>query len=323
MGFKKPSWSSLISCTAEESGRGEMKKYKTEEIFDQWRHIFVLANKQDKKPVRKEIVLKQDIYFMEWLKNFDKPVILSPKKERNSKSMSEEISPKNSKRNVKKQHRHEDIEICNNSQFFFKFDNFHFSGFGSFFSSLKLTLNLPQPLLNFFVLLVSIFCLVSGSFKFFLQFSHSFLVLDSSVFQNLPHAVAVISSGCSLVKLSGCNEELVFTSFKISFKALDSSVQSIDLKLSGEKRVLLLLELLSGGEELLGGFVQLNLQLLRLLDKLSNLLFSFCCSNFSILSSLLTHIGPVHCIVLLHLHCPHLLLDSIHVDGLLALLPWQ
>jgi len=108
--FKKPSWSSLISCTAEESGRGEMKKYKTEEIFDQWRHIFVLANKQDKKPVRKEIVLKQDMYFMEWLKNFDEPVILSPKKERNSKSMSEEISPKNSKRNVKKQHRHEDIE---------------------------------------------------------------------------------------------------------------------------------------------------------------------------------------------------------------------
>jgi len=107
---KKPSWSSLISCSAEESGRGEMKKYKTEEIFDQWRHIFVLANKQANKPVRKEIVLKQDIYFMEWLRNFDEPANLSPKKERNSKSLSEEKSPKSSKRNVKKQQRHEDVE---------------------------------------------------------------------------------------------------------------------------------------------------------------------------------------------------------------------
>ena len=107
---KKPSWSTLISCSAEESGRGEVKKYKAEEIFDQWRHIFVLVNKQAKNPVRQEVVLKQDIYFMEWLRNFDEPVILSPKKERNSKSMAEEKSPKSSKRDVKKHQRHEDIE---------------------------------------------------------------------------------------------------------------------------------------------------------------------------------------------------------------------
>merc|ERR1719474_865445 len=118
-------------------------------------------------------------------------------------------------------------------QFFFKFDDFHFSGFGSFFSSLKLTLNLSQSLLNFFIFLVCVFSLVSSSFKFLLQFSHSFLVLDGSVFKDLPHTVAVISSSSSFVKLGGCNEELVFTSLKISLKALDSSVQSIDLKFSG------------------------------------------------------------------------------------------
>jgi len=107
---KKPSWSTLISRNAEESGRGEVKKYKAEEIFDQWRHIFVLANKQVKKPVRQEVILKQDIYFMEWLRNFDELVILSPKKERNSNNMAEEKSPKSSKRDVKKQQRHKDIE---------------------------------------------------------------------------------------------------------------------------------------------------------------------------------------------------------------------
>eukprot|EP00091_Calanus_sinicus_P003035 TRINITY_DN13186_c0_g1_i1.p1 TRINITY_DN13186_c0_g1~~TRINITY_DN13186_c0_g1_i1.p1 ORF type:complete len:126 (-),score=44.63 TRINITY_DN13186_c0_g1_i1:184-561(-) len=40
----KPVWSSLIKERVDESGRGEVKKYKTEEIFDQWRHIFMLTN---------------------------------------------------------------------------------------------------------------------------------------------------------------------------------------------------------------------------------------------------------------------------------------
>jgi len=106
----KPSWTSIISKNEEESGRGEVKKYKTEEIFDQWRHIFVFENRQRQQPKRKEIVLKQDIYFMEWLRNFDEPITTPNKRERSSKSSSEEKSPKPSKRDTKKQLRIQDIE---------------------------------------------------------------------------------------------------------------------------------------------------------------------------------------------------------------------
>lgn len=106
----KTVWNSLIKEKVDESGRGEVKKYKTEEIFDQWRHIFMLTNKQALKPKMKEVVLKQDIYFMEWLRNFDEPIILTEKRERSSKSMSEEKSPKPSKKATRKQLRIQDIE---------------------------------------------------------------------------------------------------------------------------------------------------------------------------------------------------------------------
>jgi len=110
----KLNWSSLITENGEQSGRGELKKYKTEEIFDQWRHIFVVANKSALKPVRKAIVLEQDVYFMEWLRNFDEPAILTEKRQRNSNSGSssdeKSPSPKPSKRAAKKQLRNQDIE---------------------------------------------------------------------------------------------------------------------------------------------------------------------------------------------------------------------
>eukprot|EP00092_Neocalanus_flemingeri_P029660 GFUD01032206.1.p1 GENE.GFUD01032206.1~~GFUD01032206.1.p1 ORF type:complete len:820 (-),score=265.72 GFUD01032206.1:93-2552(-) len=108
----KPSWSSLVTENVEQTGRGEMKKYKTEEIFDQWRHIFVVANKPAVKPMRKAIVLEQDIFFMEWLRNLDEPIMLTEKRQRssNSGSGSEGNSPKPSKKAVKKQLRNQDIE---------------------------------------------------------------------------------------------------------------------------------------------------------------------------------------------------------------------
>jgi len=105
----KPTWSSIIKEKAEESGRGEIKKYKTEEIFDEWRHIFVHANKQCQQPKGKEVVLKQDVYFMEWLRNFEEPIALQ-KRERSSKSLSQEKSPKPSKKAAKKELRIQDIE---------------------------------------------------------------------------------------------------------------------------------------------------------------------------------------------------------------------
>jgi len=106
----KPTWSSIIRENKEDSGRGEVKKYKTEEIFDQWRHIFVFENRQRQQPKRKEIVLKQDIYFMEWLHNLDEPITTSQRRERSSKSLSEEKSPRPSKKAAKKQLKIQDIE---------------------------------------------------------------------------------------------------------------------------------------------------------------------------------------------------------------------
>merc|ERR1712025_1430163 len=103
----------------------------------------------------------------------------------------------------------------NNPQFFLKFNNLHLSCFCSLFSSLKLSLNLLESLLNLFILLISFFSLVSGGLKFLLQFGHSFLILDSSVFQNLPHSVRVISSSSSLVKFICSLKKFILTLLKI------------------------------------------------------------------------------------------------------------
>ena len=51
----KPAWSSLIKEKVDESGRGEVQKYKTEEICKQWWHIFMPTNKQALKPKIKEV----------------------------------------------------------------------------------------------------------------------------------------------------------------------------------------------------------------------------------------------------------------------------
>merc|ERR1712027_146219 len=162
------------------------------------------------------------------------------------------------------------------------------------------------------MLLIRIFSLVSSSLELFLQFPHPLFILNGSILQNLPHSVRVISSSGSLVQLVGGLKELVLTGLKISLKTLNSPVKSVDLKLSREEVVLLLLELLSCQRELLLGLVKLNLQLLSLLDKLSHLLLSLGRPDLGVLGGLLTDIGPVHGIVLLHLHGLHLLLDGIH-----------
>jgi len=106
----KPDWNSLKTENIDQSGRGELKKYKTEEIFDEWRHIFVVANKPICKPRKKEILMEQ--FFMDWLRNFEEPAILIEQKQRHrsSKSGSEEKSPKPSKKAAKKELRIQDIE---------------------------------------------------------------------------------------------------------------------------------------------------------------------------------------------------------------------
>lgn len=113
-------WKELLACPSprEESGRGDTKTvskpYKTEEIFDHWRHIFIDANKESVGKARKRTVreYKQDIYFMEWLRNLDEPVEVERKKDRkNSCSADEKTpSPTPSKRAEKKLVRNQFIE---------------------------------------------------------------------------------------------------------------------------------------------------------------------------------------------------------------------
>ena len=111
-----------------------------------------------------------------------------------------------------------------------------------------------------------------------------------------------------------------------------STLERSNLKLRGEEGLLLLLELLCGCGEQLLGLVQLHLQLLSLLDQVRYLTQTSSSSFLSIISTLkdtdlllclggpdlgllgllLAHIGPVHGVVLLHLHGLHLLLDGVH-----------
>merc|ERR1711913_175106 len=198
------------------------------------------------------------------------------------------------------------------SQFLLQLDNLHLSCLGSFLSSLQLRLNLLKSLLDLLILLVCLLCLVPGILQLLLKLSHSLFVLDSSVLKNFPHSVRIVSGSGSLVELVGGNEKFILALLKIFLQTLNPPVESIDFQLGGEKSVLFVLQLLGGELELLLGLVQLHLQLLRLLDELGHLLLSLGCSHFSVLGCLLTGIGPVHGVVLLHLHGLHLLLDGVH-----------
>lgn len=96
------------------SGRGD-KRYNTEEIFDQWRHIFTEANKlgKQKKTVPKVKEYKQDTFFMEWLRNLDEPVADLKKKARCESGGDKENktpSPRISKKAERKQVRDEFID---------------------------------------------------------------------------------------------------------------------------------------------------------------------------------------------------------------------
>ena len=77
-----------------------------------------------------------------------------------------------------------------------------------------------------------------------------------------------------LVKLLVGDEELLLVLLQVLLEALDATVERVDLQLSGEQGLLLLFELLGGGEELLGGLVEVHLQLLGLLDEVGHLLLS-------------------------------------------------
>merc|ERR1712048_1505407 len=76
------------------------------------RHIFIDANKDAKSKKREVREFKEDVYFMEWLRNLDEPSVVEKKKGRkNSGSSDDETpSPTNSKRAEKKLIREQFIE---------------------------------------------------------------------------------------------------------------------------------------------------------------------------------------------------------------------
>merc|ERR1711915_544841 len=91
--------------------------------------------------------------------------------------------------------------------------------------------------------------------QFFLKFPHSILIRYGSTFENLPHTGAIICSSSSFVQFLSCQQKFVLTSFKITLKVLNSSVQGIDLKLSSRECIFLFFKLLGDGKQLLVGLV--------------------------------------------------------------------
>jgi len=103
-------WQELLATPANKEATTVAKKnYKTEEIFDHWRHIFIDVNKATNtspKPKRKVQDFKQDVYFMEWLRNLDEPeLVVMERRERKITIEDKENktpSPKSTKRAEKK-----------------------------------------------------------------------------------------------------------------------------------------------------------------------------------------------------------------------------
>merc|ERR1740128_478555 len=202
--------------------------------------------------------------------------------------------------------------VADNAQLLLQLHDLGLAGLGTLLSALKLALNLGQLLGDLVVLFVSVLSLVPGLLQLVLKLGHAFLVLDGAVFQHLAHTLGVVGGGGGFVELLGGDQQLVLALLQVLLKTLHTSVQGIDLELSGEESLLLLLELLGGGEQLLGGLVQVNLQLLGLLDQLGHLLLGLLGADLGVLGGLLAGVGAVHRIVLLHLHGLHLLLDRVH-----------
>merc|ERR1740128_969036 len=196
--------------------------------------------------------------------------------------------------------------VADNAQLLLQLHDLGLAGLGTLLSALKLALNLGQLLCNLVVLFVSVLSLVPGLLQLVLKLGHALLVLDGAVFQHLAHTLGVVGGGGGFVELLGGDQQLVLALLQVLLKTLHTSVQGIDLELSGEESLLLLLELL------VGGLVQVNLQLLGLLDQLGHLLLGLLGADLGVLGGLLAGVGAVHRIVLLHLHGLHLLLDRVH-----------
>ena len=108
-------WAELLATTrTQQSGRGEAaaKSYKREEIFEQWRHIFIEANKAPAaKPKMTVKEYKEDTYFMEWLGNLEEPKVEKVRKiSGDTNKENKTPSPRASKKAERKQVREQFID---------------------------------------------------------------------------------------------------------------------------------------------------------------------------------------------------------------------
>ena len=105
-------WAKLLS-PKQENKSAPAKSYKTEEIFDEWRHIFIDVNKtlHSPSPKQKRVVreYKADTFFMEWLGNLEEPVMVKTVRDSGDKE-NKTPSPKSSKRTEKKMVREQFID---------------------------------------------------------------------------------------------------------------------------------------------------------------------------------------------------------------------
>ena len=104
-------WTELLS-SKQVTKDSPAKSYKTEEIFDEWKHIFIDANKTSPStsPKQRRLVreYRADTYFMEWLGNLEEPVIRKTFQDSGDKE-DKTPSPKSSKRTEKKMVREQFI----------------------------------------------------------------------------------------------------------------------------------------------------------------------------------------------------------------------
>ena len=111
-------WTELLA-PKQEAKAAPAKSYKTEEIFDEWRHIFIDANKTAvvASPRQKRVMreYKADTFFMEWLGNLEEPVMVKTVRDKENKTPSPKSSKRTEKKMVREQFIDEDVtEIKDN-----------------------------------------------------------------------------------------------------------------------------------------------------------------------------------------------------------------
>merc|ERR1719391_1971648 len=204
--------------------------------------------------------------------------------------------------------------VGNNPQLLLQLQDLGLSHISALLGLLQLGLAVGELLGDLVVGSVGCLGLLPRLLQLLLQGSDPLLIFVGLALENLLCALRVISSSGSLVQLGHSSHHLLLGLLQILLKAGHPPVQGIHLELAGRKRLLLLLQLEGGDAQLLGGQVQLGLELASLGHQLVHLIFSLGGPQLGSLALLLANIHSVASVVLLHLHSLHLLLDGLHGD---------